>query len=384
LDRCDTCKDSFYRINDYTCSSCLAGCKTCTKADDCSVCLAGYYLAAAPVACKTCPTNCATCNTPTTGDAPCLTCKRQFTLAASACTACISTTSAALCTCDVGEIWDGSTCKNCYIGCSVCKSPTECQTCKDNYYLDGAKCVLASDLFCGTSFAMGICQTCAYTHYNDATANVCNICSVIPNCKTCTSATACTACLTGYFLNSTNCSSCSSLANCDACSSLTQCDQCKTGYYWNVTTKACAPCHTGCLYCSVSDRCMTCDKGYYSDSLSYCRACIANCDVCPDAGNCTTCKTKFYYDNSTTTKKCTDCDNNCATCAGAGSKNCTTCVTNASWVSPATSGPAACQCNSGQIYNSTTKVCSPGSSSSSGAYIFTGILTLLVILLAVF
>jgi hypothetical protein len=49
-----------------------------------------------------------------------------------------------------------------------------------------------------------------------------------------------------------------------------------------------------------------------------------------------------------------------------------------------TTAPQACTCNSGTTYNSTTLVCAVGSSSSSGAYIFTGILSLLVILLAIF
>jgi proprotein convertase subtilisin/kexin type 5 len=226
---------------------------------------------------------------------------------------------------------------------------------------------------------MGICKTCELPYYNDGAANECKPCNVIKNCKACSSDTVCLACETGYWLKDGNCTACN-LTNCDACSSMTLCDQCKGGFYWNTSTLACTACHTGCKYCSKYEECHECSVGYYKDTAKFCQACVANCDVCADKENCTTCAKKFYtYD-----KKCFDCDKYCGTCQGAGAKNCTTCVVNGTWADAASVSLGECVCISAHIYDATLKVCIKGTESSHGSYYLTGILTFLVILLAIF
>ncbi|ELP91828.1 hypothetical protein EIN_158980 [Entamoeba invadens IP1] len=39
----DKCPDNYFTV-EKTCKACASGCKTCTKADDCSACVSGKYL----------------------------------------------------------------------------------------------------------------------------------------------------------------------------------------------------------------------------------------------------------------------------------------------------------------------------------------------------
>jgi hypothetical protein len=81
--------------------------------------------------------------------------------------------------------------------------------------------------------------------------------------------------------------------------------------------------------------------------------------------------------NSTAT--CGTCYPTCATCSGAGTdaaNACTGCITNS------TASGTQCNCNSGYVFSKTSNTCVVGTVTASGAYLFTGILTLIVLLLA--
>ena len=88
---------------------------------------------------------------------------------------------------------------------------------------------------------------------------------------------------------------------------------------------------------------------------------------------------KYYLD--TTAKLCKACGLRCQTCKVAGDSNCDTCVTNAALPTGKTLG--ACSCVSGYTPDSSGG-CVKGTASSSATYIFTGLLTLVVVLLAIF
>jgi hypothetical protein len=51
-------------------------------------------------------------------------------------------------------------------------------------------------------------------------------------------------------------------------------------------------------------------------------------------------------------------------------------------ISNATLSGSNCNCNSGYVFSTTSNTCVVGTTTNSGAYLFTGILTIIVLLLA--
>jgi hypothetical protein len=136
----------------------------------------------------------------------------------------------------------------------------------------------------------------------------------------------------------------------------------------------------GCRICSKLDSCYDCNPGFKLTETNTCEGCPQGCSTCANTtGNCTGCLDKFYLD--TTSKTCKACGLRCQTCDVAGDANCKTCVANAALPTGKTLG--ACSCISGYIADSTGG-CVKGTASSSAAYVFTGLLTLIVLLVAIF
>ncbi len=375
--KCKECVDGYY-LDNYVCTACTSPCAKCTKSSTgtvtCSLCQAGYYYDTATSSCKNCIDGCAVCTTGTS----CTTCKPKYYATGSTCTACGANQGPLDCNCPANYFWDKTStdCSKCPDGCSVCSTSDTCTTCFSNFYMDNGVCKAALGNNCDTAHPMGTCRTCIASAYYRATDNTCNDCSIIPNCLTCDSNTKCTTCATGYFVDGGNCTACpTNLTNCDACSSATLCDQCKTGYYWNTTTLKCDACMSGCTACSNPTNCMRCGPGFRSDANFICQTCIAGCKTCSGIDTCDVCMDGYFLD---TNKKCTPCHPLCATCTNSTETTCTSCIGNATLTG------TTCKCDPNFMFDTTNKKCVSGDVSSSAVYVFTGLLTLLVALLAIF
>eukprot|EP01022_Parablepharisma_sp_SALTPOND_P020114 TRINITY_DN356_c0_g2_i4.p1 TRINITY_DN356_c0_g2~~TRINITY_DN356_c0_g2_i4.p1 ORF type:complete len:851 (-),score=53.31 TRINITY_DN356_c0_g2_i4:242-2413(-) len=371
--KCKTCADGFY-LNNYACTSCASSCAKCTK-DACSLCATGYYMSTDKV-CTQCPDGCVTCTSETT----CTACKPTYYLSGSECKSCTATQGAQECNCGTGSYWDSTSlsCTACIEGCNVCSDTKTCTTCKSNYYLDEKGiCLKHLGSYCKTILPLGTCKTCMIGTYYKSEDNTCNDCSIIPNCKICDSTPKCTTCATGFYVNDGNCTSCSeNFTNCDACSSDTLCDQCKTGHYWNTTTTNCEACMEGCTACADPKTCLICADGYRSDTKNVCHKCPPGCSTCKNETACETCMDGHYFDS--VGLKCNPCHGLCATCTNSTENDCTSCIANA------TLSDHTCKCDSGYMYDSAKKLCVVGTTSSSAVYVFTGVLTFLVVLLTIF
>eukprot|EP01022_Parablepharisma_sp_SALTPOND_P020107 TRINITY_DN356_c0_g1_i6.p1 TRINITY_DN356_c0_g1~~TRINITY_DN356_c0_g1_i6.p1 ORF type:complete len:1096 (+),score=69.50 TRINITY_DN356_c0_g1_i6:1905-5192(+) len=370
--KCKACADGYY-LNNYACTGCASSCAKCTK-DACTDCVAGYYMSADKV-CTQCPEGCATCSSETV----CTACKSTYYLSGSECKSCTATQGAQDCNCGTGFFWDATalSCTACIEGCATCSDAEACTTCKTNYYLDNGVCLKHKGEHCDTILPLGTCKTCNVGTYYKNEDNTCNDCSVIPNCKICDSTPKCTTCATGFYVNEGNCTSCSeNFTNCDACSSATLCDQCATGYYWNATTKNCEVCMDGCTACSQPTKCMICKEGYRADAANVCHKCPLGCATCLNDTACNSCIDGYFHDS--VTLKCAPCHGLCATCTNATENDCTSCISNA------TLTDKTCKCDAGFTYDSAKKQCVAGTTTSSGIYVFTGVLTLLVVILAIF
>jgi hypothetical protein len=76
--------------------------------------------------------------------------------------------------------------------------------------------------------------------------------------------------------------------------------------------------------------------------------------------------------------KCYKCNTLCTECTNSTEKDCKDCAANA------TKTDGVCKCASGFMNDASTGKCIPSSTTSSAVYVFTGLLTMLVVLLAIF
>jgi len=194
-----------------------------------------------------------------------------------------------------------SNCQSCYSA-----SPSQCNTCKQDYFLFGTSCVKP----CPQGFygIQGKCYSCD------------------TNCKNCTSKGSCSECFDRYYLLSNS-----------------TCVDCNNPRYVKVG-KYCQPCNVdNCLQCDLSnpDICLNCrypfalsfgkcteecPAGYYKDGMN-CKQCSSTCETCSDPNSCKTCKAGTYLlidkcvDKCPTgwvvtlDRKCVKCtDDNCVLC----------------------------------------------------------------------
>ncbi|EFO62738.1 VSP [Giardia lamblia P15] len=254
-----SCVDSGTCVTDYfsegsECVLCgneekggVAGCKSCSKKDTCTACLAGYFDSGTPK-CTACSENCLTCNNADAGQ--CTKCKPGYFVqggGTGTCTAC----GANCATCD--EAGDDK-CKSCKIGfflvgspkgacivcddklskgiegCSKCEAtgpgnPPKCTSCKDNYHHEpGSAGAVTCKKFCEDPTACGgtagACEAIVvqdngdFLHYCSLcgdlkTFPINGICTGTKGDNTCANS-VCTQCAAGYFLYMGGCYSATS------------------------------------------------------------------------------------------------------------------------------------------------------------------------------
>jgi len=376
------CTSGYLLDTTFQCVPCdIAGCLECPKTKECTICKDGYFREtfSGRIECKLCHPECIKCSGAAT---TCTACAVGKKLSNGNCVYCDEISGYDDCFCGEGKFWEGSSksCADCAEGCKTCSGKDTCLVCKNGYYLEGTTCKAALDSKCLIPLPSSICRYCKPRFYYDSITNECKNCTALfPDCLICKEA-YCITCKTGYYYDPTakKCVLCSGkLDNCDTCSKKTLCDQCKAGYYWNVTGSVCTPCMPGCKICAEATTCSACLPGFLRNSTLGCEFCTEGCKTCLNTTSCTVCRDGFYLYGANAT--CSPCDGICKNCIGPTDSNCSECINNATLVLNNT-----CKCNTGFIYDSTTKKCILGSTSSSAVYMFTGLLTLLVLLLAVF
>jgi hypothetical protein len=352
------CNEGYFKKVDTTSTSCVlctANCKTCSSDTICSGCQNGYYLTSdSPPKCTSCGTGAKTCSAPSaSGGSPTISaCWDGYYLAENAC----------------------STCQETY--CKNCPSNT-CAECSAGFFLSNGKCY-AGVTGCYTLNQIAKCSGCTIGYFWDEPTLACKACNIL-NCLHCGAETICSACATGFYLEGGNCTVCpfENLTNCVSCSGATKCDLCKDGYYWDTAAGMCINCSTGCKYCGEAASCYECQVGYFRDSTNLCTACTPGCNVCSNNVNCTVCADGYALNNET--QACDKCHMKCLTCTSSHENACLNCTENATIVDmtideiPGTT----CECVSGFSFDEALGKCVEG-----GSYIFCGILSLLVILLA--
>ena len=382
-DRCAKCDEGYYLDNafnnsDFTCYTCnINNCGKCSGKSKCEECKTGFFLTLVNnvTTCSECTgAGCSACKNNAT---VCTACNAGFKLVGSACTKCTATDGAKDCYCGSAKFWNSTTgaCISCMKGCVQCSNENTCEVCDPLYYMDKGICKQYGYLpeKCSAVYPMDYCRTCVAGTFYNASASIatCDDCSLVfPDCALC-NADKCLLCKTGYALNSTNCTACA-LPNCLTCSSLNTCDQCKEGYYFNGLN--CMKCSSGCTTCYGKKSCQICDTTFYMNENNTCSPCVGNCNSCSNSTNCMVCSDGYYLNNST----CESCTDTCKSCVNATDIGCTECVANAR-----KNADGICECNSGLLFDTINRRCSSTSSSSSGVYLFTGVMSLLVILLAI-
>jgi len=95
--------------------------------------------------------------------------------------------------------------------------------------------------------------------------------------------------------------------------------------------------------------------------------------------NCTTCSEKYYL---TDDSACTKCYKTCLHCSNTEEDGCTECPKNATLDASEGEVTGKCNCNEGFTWDDELEQCVSGTGSAS--YIFCGLLSFLVILIAIF
>lgn len=154
------------------------GCLTCTGANQCQICKAGYYLQSNG--------SCILCSSKFPG---CQTCNISF------CHVCQSNYFQNL----TSPTTDCSICSQHIPGCNLCLTSTSCLACDSGYYMNGTL--------------------------------QCESCTKISQCLICSDSNTCLFCAVGYYLLSDQCYSCSSAINgCFSCLSPTTCISCSSNF----------------------------------------------------------------------------------------------------------------------------------------------------------
>ncbi|KAL4480242.1 hypothetical protein ABPG74_020758 [Tetrahymena malaccensis] len=258
------CNSTYIDLNG-NCVPCPQNCSTCTSQTICSVCQAGYYVAADGTCVSTCPLD----FIPDQTNTNCV-CRQNSTL------------SNLQCPCNTGYIDISDVCQQCPLNCDVCTSQSVCSQCSQNYYLTVQGSCTSS---CPQTFVVDSTQKQCVCDANRTLQN--NLCP----------------CNSSYVDISGVCKPCSS--NCDQCNSQTSCTVCQQNYYLTADMTCVATCpqtfvvnvnQTQCI-CDVN-RTLTnnmcpCNSGFL-DINGICQQCPQNCNTCSSQTICTACQTGYY------------------------------------------------------------------------------------------
>lgn len=226
-----------------TCYDCnIANCEECSSDTVCSRCAAGYIISSSVCVADSDPCSVAGCKT-------CVSGNRQ------------------LCSvCHDGFYKDGTTCRKCASGCTVCSGAgAQCTSCEQDRFL------LRSE-----SSSSGSCvAACGDGHFEDTTLKVCTRCSDA-HCKRCAGPGVCTRCQDDMYLKLTS-------SSIECVSS----HQCYTGSFPQEnpdTGNKCVPCGdnlvgiSNCVECTLDSSllsCLKCKSGSFLDLFG--RTCITQC-----------------------------------------------------------------------------------------------------------
>ena len=219
--------------------------------------------------CKECDKKCKACDGPKNGQ--CSKCIDKYYLYNASCVDKCPVRMAPVLNKKTGVIQ----CKDCGNNCQECTSPTECQTCDNNWYLYNKLCV----------------KTCPkHSTYHVVKPNECRQC---PNeCETCSSDKICDSCDVGFYLFDSKCI-----------------QVCPKGFMANKDTRKCNKCTANCDRCDNQAICLTCTPPYYLHK--YTGKCVTKC---PEStveinGVCVSCS-----------------DKNCKECSPKNVKECKVCT----------------------------------------------------------
>lgn len=334
------CGDGYWRedyqvngsVSASKCTQCPSGCKICSGANVCQLCLSsddfidllGNCISSCDLQssyvitsnfsysnggtlqfeqvkyCKKCSSLCRGCYGNQMNCTTCPTAQFLFKLPNSAFYACQSHCP------DTSGYYilkgvDVDQCLPCDDGCSVCKGPI-CQLCFPGYYLGPDNiCLLQCPEYYIPNDNQRICLTCVDDQYIFPFGNGSFTC--VNNCSS-----------NGVFVyNETRsfCKNCSE--HCKKCMSESYCIECQTGFKKNLISQKCEA---------------NCPIGYYfKDSKCYPCSFEAHCATCEIAAErCTSCISNYFLKNSSlsTFSSCWKCDDVCLTCSNVSS-NCTSC-----------------------------------------------------------
>ncbi|KAE8304745.1 High cysteine membrane protein Group 2 [Giardia duodenalis] len=226
-----------------TCYDCnIANCEECSSDTVCSRCAAGYIISSSACVADPDPCSVAGCKT-------CVSGNRQLCLV-----------------CHDGFYKDGTTCRKCAAGCTVCSGAgAQCTSCEQDRFL------LRSE-----SSSSGSCVVaCGDGHFEDTTLKVCTRCSDA-HCKRCAGPGVCTRCQDDMYLKLTS-------SSIECVSS----HHCYTGSFPQEnpdTGNKCVPCGdnlvgiSNCIECTLDGgllSCLKCKSGSFLDLFR--RTCITQC-----------------------------------------------------------------------------------------------------------
>ncbi|KAL4460396.1 hypothetical protein ABPG74_000147 [Tetrahymena malaccensis] len=300
FDSCTKCNLGFYLYN----NSCL------------SICPNGTYQNSSNLRCDSCDEYCGTCRGPSKQD--CLTCAPPL----------FGTGSSCFPSCGIGEFGDLITrkcstscnsgyykdsvnriCQQCNQKCLTCTGPqaSNCQICKDPYYLNNGQC--------------DFCPLFKYGIQNNDGTRVCIDCPQY--CAICNNpGPTCVQCISGMYLSSNVCEkSCPVGTFADPITQSCVTD-CKLGYYKDTTQNICSKCSFNCGKCygplqSSCYQCIfpyylhnsqcvsSCPSGLYADNITWnCLQCPLNCSQCSKQNTCSKCKTNYLLYNQACVTQC--------------------------------------------------------------------------------
>ncbi|ELP92365.1 hypothetical protein EIN_441950 [Entamoeba invadens IP1] len=302
---CTTCSDGFYLSPESRrygkCERCgIVGCSLCNSTgSDCLSCDKTHFSTALPTS------QCTECTTITIG---CLECTSEH------CTKCQD-----------GYFIDATDhkCNSCKMieGCTTCSLETgKCFKCLDGFYLVSGQCALCNNTIqkCGRCSSDSNCNSCKEGYFLEE--NMCHKCSEIDGCEICDeSSRLCFKCKDYYTGlidgNGYKCVDCETThENCSSCSVDGNCTECKSSHM--LKEGVCVECSTSnpnCHVCATtSSRCLSCGVGYGVDKNGQCQKCIdVNCLDCELYDKCSKCK----EDTILTDGSCVSCSvDNCKTC----------------------------------------------------------------------
>ena len=178
--KCSVCTIGYFVESD-ACTKCLSQCLSCISIKKCTACNFGYTLKSD----FCCPSQCKTCD-----EKKCLTCEVGYIYDGTSCNPCPATCSS----CSDGKCISS---KNCGKKCLSCYSSTNCTVCETGFWLSAGSCIQCKDK-CKVCDSLGKCTSCE-TNYRPYQEFCCPT-----ECATC-NALGCTSCYPQYFLSSGRC-----------------------------------------------------------------------------------------------------------------------------------------------------------------------------------